>query len=256
MEREYYARVRRIWAKNIAGPLALACAVILPIAGLGFHLDSTLITWLGVAPLLVAILLTWPAHYEVWKEERASREQKFVEERPKAEVVPEPVVVLRPLAAREPEAVPEPETVPKPETSKAESSTPEIQGELRGFRLSGRPGESRSGNVWRCYANAACKLYVSNSKPIQTTLKELVLDGSALDPPAEFSQVTFVRGAQQALEQGVGINCDVLLTYTFKGLQWKQIGRVDLKNVIVYAVDSFGNKHSISVAQGESLPTP
>jgi hypothetical protein len=39
-------------------------------------------------------------------------------------------------------------------------------------------------------------------------------------------------------------------------LQWKQIGSVDLKNVKVYAVDSFGNKHLVSVPQGERLPTP
>ncbi len=83
-----------------------------------------------------------------------------------------------------------------------------------------------------------------------------MLDGSALDPPAEFSQVTFIRGADKVLEQGIGVNCDILLTYTFKGFQWKQIGRVDLTNIKVYAVDSFGIKHLISVPPGEGLPTP
>jgi hypothetical protein len=144
----------------------------------------------------------------------------------------------------------------KREAAEASNARPEIQGELNSFRLSGNPGESRAGNVWRCYASAACKLYVCNSRAMKTTLKELVIDGSALDPPADFSQITFIRGADKVLEQGVGVNCDVLLTYTFKGLQWKQIGSVDLKNVKAYAVDSFGNKHLVSVPQGERLPTP
>lgn len=226
MPSEYSGRVRGIWTKNIAGPVAIVCAIVLPIAGVSFHVSPAVTVCLAAAPLLIAILLTWPAHYEVWSEERALREKEVSEERAKREA------------------------------AEVSNARPEIQGELNSFRLSGNPGESRTLNVWRCYASAACKLYVCNSRAMKTTLKELVIDGSALDPPAEFSQITFIRGADKVLEQGVGVNCDVLLTYTFKGLQWKQIGSVDLKNVKAYAVDSFGNKHLVSVPQGERLPTP
>jgi hypothetical protein len=244
MPSEYFGRVRKIWTKNIAGPAAAVCAIVLPIAGVSLNFSPVVNTWLGVAPLLIAVLLTWPAHYEVWKEDRERREKDVVEERPKPEA-PE-------ADSSRPGIRSQPETRSQSDIQVG----PEIQGELRGFRLSGRPGESRTGNVWRCYANAACKLYICSSKPTKVTLKELIIDGSALDPPAEFTQVTFLKGGDQVLEQGIGVDCDLLLNYTFKGLQWKQIGRVDLKTVKVYAVDSSGNKHLISVSQGESLPTP
>ena len=235
MPSEYFGRVRRIWIKNIAGPVAAICALILPVAGLILHSDRALTVCLAAVPLLIAMILTWPAHYEVWREDRKGREEGAVEERPKPKAVEPPL---------------------KPKAVEVDTSRPEIQGELRGFRLSGNPGESRSGNAWRCYANAACQLYVCNSKPVKATLKGLVIDGSALDPPAEFSKVIFIRGADKVLEQGVGVNCDVLMTYTFNGFQWKQIGRVELKNMKVYAIDSFGGKHLLSVPPAETLPTP
>jgi hypothetical protein len=240
MPSEYFRRVLTIWLKKIAGPVAALCAVILPIAGVAFHLSPIATTWLGVTPLLLAILLTWPAHYELWKEVGEKREE------PEAR---------KERQARKEQQMPE-VSEPRPQIDKPRIEGAMIQGELSGFRLSGNPGESRTGNSWRCYANAACKLYVCNSNPVKATIKDLVIDGSALDPPAEFTQVTFLRGADKVLEQGIGVNCEVLLRYAFKGFQWKQIGRVELKNVKVYAVDSFGAQHLISVPPGESLPTP
>jgi hypothetical protein len=244
MQNDYSGRVRRIWVRNVAGPVSAVCAVILPVAGLIFHADATVIVGMVAVPLLIAILLTWPAHHQVWKEDGG---QQVVEERPKPQAFTKAV---------EEQPKPKTEEHPTPRAVEVVPKKPEINGELRGFRLSGNPGESRAGNSWRCYANAACKLYLTNSTAVNATLKELVIDGSALDPPAEFSQVTFIRGADKVLEQGMDVNCDVLLTYTFKGFQWKQLGRVDLKEVKVLVVDSLGYKHSISVPAGESLPTP
>ncbi len=140
MPSEYFGRVLRLWSKNAAGPVAAVCALILPIAGVSFHLSSAATIWLGVGPLFIAILLTWPAPYQVWRETRAGHEKEVGEERKNREAV------------------------------EVSNSRPEIQGELNSFRLSGNPGESRTGNVWRCYASAACKMFVCNSKPLKETL--------------------------------------------------------------------------------------
>jgi hypothetical protein len=98
-------RVRRIWTKNIVGPVAV-CAILLPIAGGSFHVSLTVTVCLGAAPLLIAILLTWPAHHEVWRQERAEREKEISEERAKREA------------------------------AEVSNGRPEIQGELNSFRLS------------------------------------------------------------------------------------------------------------------------
>ncbi len=71
--REYARLVFRLWSKQIAGPIAAVAAILLPIVSLAVHSTRFAATLFGVAPLLVAIILIWPAQYQVWKEERDNR---------------------------------------------------------------------------------------------------------------------------------------------------------------------------------------
>ncbi len=68
--------VRKLWGKNITGPVAACLALVLPIVGLVVETTKTVTIWLGVAPLLLAVLLIWPAQYEAWKQERKLLEQE------------------------------------------------------------------------------------------------------------------------------------------------------------------------------------
>jgi hypothetical protein len=115
--REYVALVRRLWGKSIAGPIAAGFAVLLPIIGLVFHSSALAATWLGIAPALVAIILIWPAQYQVWKAERDRGERDIREEREKREA------------------------------EERRNAKPEIKGELSNFRAHGNSGESTAPSV-------------------------------------------------------------------------------------------------------------
>lgn len=67
--------VALLWGKHIAGPMAAILAIILPLIGLGAGSSRTVAIWLGVAPLLLAVLLIWPAQYEAWKQERDAKQK-------------------------------------------------------------------------------------------------------------------------------------------------------------------------------------
>jgi hypothetical protein len=65
--------VRKLWGNQIAGPVAAIFAVVLPVVALRLDATRTTAIWLGVAPLLLAVLLIWPAQYQAWKRELEER---------------------------------------------------------------------------------------------------------------------------------------------------------------------------------------
>lgn len=80
--REYIKMVAKLWGKHIAGPTAALFAIILPFVGLAIGSGRTVAIWLDVIPLLIAVILIWPAQYEVWK----SAEVKIYELRGRPQV--------------------------------------------------------------------------------------------------------------------------------------------------------------------------
>lgn len=75
--------VSRLWGDHIAGPIAAGLAIVLPLIGLRLGTSVTVTLWLAVAPLLLAVLLIWPAQYGMWKKERIATEELTERIRPK-----------------------------------------------------------------------------------------------------------------------------------------------------------------------------
>lgn len=69
--------VAKLWGGHIAGPVAAVLALLLPVVQKLwpklFGSSDTVSIWLFLAPLLLAVLLIWPAQYQAWKDERSKR---------------------------------------------------------------------------------------------------------------------------------------------------------------------------------------
>jgi hypothetical protein len=71
--REYSKLVAKAWGNHIAGPVAAGLALILPFVNLWWGQYPGITLWVALAPALLAVLLIWPAQYQVWKEECGKR---------------------------------------------------------------------------------------------------------------------------------------------------------------------------------------
>jgi hypothetical protein len=83
-----------------------------------------------------------------------------------------------------------------------------------------------------------------------------------LQPPAEIYDVAvFKRSSPMdqpiVLGHGLGTECGVSAELKFRGLLWGEIQQsLDLTNLKVTAIDSFGGAHLLSVRQQELLRKP
>jgi len=147
----------------------------------------------------------------------------------------------------------------KREAEEAKNLWPSIQGEVFDFMASGIRGEG--GPPPHCYTGISCSLYLCNERAALTTLKELRIDGSRLQPPAEFSKINVVRTSSPQehpirLDRGLGTHCGVIAEISFNNF-WEQIQEsLDLNAIKVSVIDSFGGEHSLLVRQGEVFRKP
>lgn len=241
--REYIRRVGRLWGNHIAGPIAAGFAIILPVVGLLFHSSTMAAIWLGLAPLVVAIVLIWPAQYGIWKQEREARVTELANERDK----------------REKEVAQERQ---KREAEEAKNQTPELTGEVLNFRAQGNFGQGDVPEIISHF-EFVCEMYVCNRRQTPTTIRSVDIDTSAIKPKAEFKFLEFIseprfmhpllRVSPPVLEHGVGQRIYMHLDAIFEGLLLSQIGNVDLTGLKVRLTDSFGSEHLLSVKPGEFL---
>ena len=67
----------------------------------------------------------------------------------------------------------------KRELEEAKNTRPSLRGEVFDFQTQGLYGESNTPN---CFTGIACTIYMCNERNVVTTLKEVIFDGSALQP--------------------------------------------------------------------------
>lgn len=150
----------------------------------------------------------------------------------------------------------------------AKNTRPEIRGEVSNFAQGGMSGEGHDRGNWHCDIQVEADIFLCNHRPTRTTVRELVLDGSMLNPPVSFEVTSILNRPtgvdvfqalpfDAVLEQGIGQTVVVNANATIRGFRWGEIAdRIPLDNLCVEVIDSFGNHHHIAVAHGESLPRP
>jgi len=84
---------------------------------------------------------------------------------------------------------------------------------------------------------------------VKATLKDIILDGSQLSPPAAFNQPTILSSSASVLEHGVGVTATLAAAATFQNFRLHEIQNqaIALSALNVYVIDSFGVSHALSV---------
>jgi hypothetical protein len=94
-------------------------------------------------------------------------------------------------------------------------------------------------------------LYLVN-RGLRTTVREVVLDGSRLNPPGQFGRAE--ASLPETFEHGIGHELRLLADVRFEEVDWAEWpDTIDLTPLQVVVVDAFGQPHRIRVKPGESF---
>lgn len=134
------------------------------------------------------------------------------------------------------------------ESEIAKNQKPEIRGEIYEFRRAGAFGDSISGGKRSCHFAVAFKLFLCNYRAVSTTIKEIKLIGSNMNPPTTFSEVTF--SADLRLDRGIGTELEKLVDVLVEDKRNDEVERVSIEGLIVLIIDAFDQTHVIPVRKG------
>jgi hypothetical protein len=144
--------------------------------------------------------------------------------------------------------------------SQATNARPEIHGDA--FHFLGKwSGEEDVNGIVRSSADLMFELQVSNQRSVSTNVKRWEFDGSLIDPPIEFAEVSILKPgigpmdmmtSDFELPMGKAVSLVGQATATLCRRQ-SEIGSIDLSNLKIRLVDGFNGSHLIQVRQGEKL---
>jgi hypothetical protein len=97
------------------------------------------------------------------------------------------------------------------------------------------------------------KIEICNYRPMKTNLMNIALDGSKLPLPTIFKDVRFPESPP--LEQGMGAIVSVSASTIIAGVTRRDMyaSAFHLDNLIVGAVDGYGNYHPLAMCPAESI---
>ena len=158
----------------------------------------------------------------------------------------------------------------KYEAEAHKNTLPLIKGILSNISFGGTVTTGQTRGKWQIVGAVNFDLYLCNQMPRETNLQRIELDGSALNPRVHFGTPALLtalgapsdvrRKAENAivgivLADGKGVTIPHLLVsatvYDFKDKS--QIPTIDLKELKVFAVDGFLNRHPVFVEDGAKL---
>ncbi len=131
----------------------------------------------------------------------------------------------------------------------SKNDKPEIRGEIFDFKRSGAFGDSILNGLRSCGFYLTFKLYLCNHRAVTTTIKEIMLVGSGVNPPCVFSEVSLPEDSR--LERGIGREFDKLVRVTVNGKRSDEVEQISTQGLKACVVDSFGQTHIIPVRDGD-----
>lgn len=141
------------------------------------------------------------------------------------------------------------------EKERAKNEKPEIGGEAWNFKV-GIKGPSVISGKSYFGAQVYFAMRVCNSRQVKTSVRDVILDGSNLNPPVKFYRVQQLAeypspAGMPQLILDHGIHKDI--PCAFQAEMEGEPKNVILDNLIIELVDGFGVHHSIQTRAGESL---
>jgi|SRR5208283_2715369 len=131
----------------------------------------------------------------------------------------------------------------------AKNEKPEIRGEVFDFKRRGVFGDSIVGKKCSCSFHLGFRMYLCNHRAVSTTVKEIKLDGSGMNPKLTFSEIILTEDVR--LDRGIGkeLAKGVLVGVEDKLLEDVQM--VSTQGLKVFIIDAFGQTHDIPLRAGE-----
>jgi hypothetical protein len=146
----------------------------------------------------------------------------------------------------------------KYEAELGKNGRPEIHGEAFGFqvKMRGDDYEPRS-----CSATIEFSLDLCNYRPIFTNLAGIQINGTAINPPASFSESSLAAMVSQLdlasvrpeLPMGKRITAKWAVDIEVKGANWGDFDSFNVERMQICVVDGFGGHHKIPVRRGDGL---
>jgi hypothetical protein len=146
------------------------------------------------------------------------------------------------------------------EVERSRNQQPDIQGEAFNFEFQGPCMDGVSDTHRDVTFGVTFDLFLCNHRPVDTTLKAVVVEGSRLKPPVKF-EFTFVQPTLhmvpfplgEELPHGKGKKIEVAVLATVDGMHFAELPPIHLDNLQIHVVDAFGLAHLIHVKPGERL---
>ena len=129
---------------------------------------------------------------------------------------------------------------------------PDIRGEAFNFSGYGIFGEGQTCGHWSVDCQTTFELFLCNQRPINTTLKDIHLDGSKLVPPVIF-RLSEDPPASFELPHGIGKTIKVKADATVDGSRIADVPPIIMDDLRVQVEDAFGQEHPIQIRNGERL---
>ncbi len=131
----------------------------------------------------------------------------------------------------------------------AKNEKPEIRGEIFDFKRRGVFGDSIAREKWSCSFHISFTIYLCNHRTVSTTIKEIKLDGSKMNPPSAFSEVSLSQVVR--LDRGIGKELEKGVLVTVEGKRLDEVERISTQGLKASVVDAFGQTHVIPVRSGD-----
>jgi len=200
--REYVVKVLRLWKQHVSGWVLAIIAIALAIAAAYVSNDPSA----SAMVVKISALITVAA--ALWM-----------------------LVIVAPYDAWKDERE-------KREAEEHKNQLPDIQGYLQEF-VNDEQQLATTGITGNCrYIRFTCIAHLAGHRPIETNLTGVVMDGSALDPPAQFRDLTISPVViQYARETVLSVAGKVLVPRAFRG-------KLSLNGLRCSVFDGLGNRHS------------
>jgi hypothetical protein len=135
----------------------------------------------------------------------------------------------------------------------AKNQMPDIKGQLE-MVGSGMYGISTGSGETSCSCDLIFDLSLCNHRPVNTTLQGIDFDGSQLNPPVVFSPSVAQRHewfpAGALLTHGIGVTAQAIVEARVSGTTFTSLS---LNALRVHVIDAFGNRHLLSMKQGQTV---
>jgi hypothetical protein len=149
----------------------------------------------------------------------------------------------------------------------SKNEKPEIRAEIRLVRSQGIHSQGHVRGVEHFSFGIYADLYVCNFRATKTTLRTIEMDGSAIRPPIQFSEIHVFNPTQPryheagtpapppvVLEQGIEHHFELTAQANVEG-QRENFPTISLHGLKILVVDAFGGKHVASL-QPDAAVTP